>query len=166
MSENNVTSPDASLTEAWVVLEKLPEMEDWLRELRSEAAQSQYAFLILKKHLTRNGAAIRFEDIPSSWHRFSWLLYLNTDGLLREAEHTLMLRDLWRELVDFCHAIPDDFSTYRLLEILEKFIDKDAPRALILPLLPLKALEKLGAIDQMLDDRHEEYLFRLNQTGY
>ena len=76
------------------------------------------------------------------------------------------MKNLCIELVDFCAAIPDDSSTYRLLQMLEKFIDNDSMYRRIEPLLPVKALEKMGEINEMLDEAHRRYMRLQDESGY
>ncbi|PYS84152.1 MAG: hypothetical protein DMF67_06520 [Acidobacteria bacterium] len=157
---------DASLVEAWDEPEKLPDMREWLTEPRSEAAQAQYAFIILKKHFARAGLPVREIYTPTSWFNFGWVLYSNIGAFVREGQHSPLLKNLLVELVDFCAAIPDDSSAHRLFQILGKFIDNDLTYRRIEPLLPVKALAKMGEMHEMLDEAHQRYMRQLDESGY
>jgi hypothetical protein len=166
MNEIETNHLDATLIAAWNSPEKLPDMSEWLREKRSEAAQAQYAFIILKKHFARAGVEMRKAETPKTWWSFGWDLYLNISELVTKREHSAMLKNLFVELVDFCQLFSGEFFAYNLLVILEKFIDGDPPRSLIMPLLPVKALEKMDEINEMLVAQHEDYLRRLDEMYY
>ncbi|BCM92533.1 hypothetical protein IAD21_04415 [Abditibacteriota bacterium] len=166
MGENSPNLVDESLLAFWDEPDKLPAMGDWLKEPRSEVAQSQYAFILVKKHFARDAVDVKHHDIPATLYRFNWLLYLNIDEFISHTEHSSMLRKLLGELVDFVHAISEEYFAYHLLEMLEKFIDRDPPQSLILPLLPARALEKMDAMREMLATRHEDYMRRLDEMYY
>jgi hypothetical protein len=157
---------DASLLEAWNEPEKLPDVREWLKEPRSEAAQAQYAFIILKKHFARAGLPVKAIYTPSSWFNFGTLLYGNINAFVREGQHSQVLKNLWIELVDFCVTIPDDSSTYRLLQMLEKFINDGSMYRRIAPLLPVKALEKMCEMNELLDEEQQRYMRLQDESGY
>ena len=162
----NINELDASLTKAWNEPEKLPAAGEWLGQERSEAAQAQYAYIILKKHFARANLELRKDKIPSSWWSMGWALYLNTDAFMREAKHTEMLKAMFIELVDFCESATGKYFAYHLKELLEKLDDSRQSRGKLVPLLPAKALEQFAEIDRMVDEEYEDYLDRMNQMGY
>jgi hypothetical protein len=162
----NLNELDASLVQIWNEPEKLPAIGEWLQQNRSETAQAQYAYIILKKHLARENLELRKDKLPASWWSVGWALYLNTDALVREAKRTEMLKSMFAELVDFCEAVSGEYFAFRLKELLEKLIDGRSSRDKIMPLLPAKALNQFAEIDRMRDEEHEADIERLNQMGY
>lgn len=158
MKEENET-----LVETW---EEPPFLDEWLKVKRSEKEQAEYAFLILKKHFAVNGLKIRESETPFSWTSLGWNLYLNIDKFVSNREQPTMLRNLLTELIDFCEAATGEFFAYYLFVIIEKFIDRDPPRSKFVPFLPAKALEQLGAIDEIMQRQYEENMERQNQMGY
>ncbi len=166
MDENNTSLVDVSLAESWTDPEKLPDINEWLQEPRTEAVQAQYAFVVLKKHFARADLEIKNNNFPVTLYGFNWTLYLNIEMFICKREHSAMLRELLAELVEFVDAIAGEYFAYHLLEMLEKFIDRDPTRALILPLLPPKALEQMDEMKEMMARNHEEYMRRLDQMSY
>ena len=156
----------ATLAEFENVPEKLPEMNEWLKVERSKAEQAQYAYLIMKKHFARQGIALRKTDMPTTLSSFAGQFYTNVQEILRQPEHASMLRSFFVELTDFYEAFSGKFFAGNLLGFLENFIDRDPPRSFITPLLPAKALEQFGKINEIMQSNHEEYLERMNQMGY
>jgi hypothetical protein len=157
---------DSTLETAWHDPGKLPPLREWLGETRSETAQAQYAFIILKKHFGPAGIELKKDEVPASLWSFGWQFYLNVGDLLGKPEQASMLRNFFAEVVDFYEAISGKFFSSNLLEILEKFIDRDPPRSLLVSLLPEKALAKFDEMDEILDERHEADLERQSQMGY
>jgi hypothetical protein len=131
---------DPSLRAAFDAPEKLPPAQAWLAEPRSEAAQSQYAYLILKKHFARIGAEIEHDETPTSWWSFSrWLFCGNVERLLRDGSHSAMLRELLAETIGFTQAFSGEHFTYNLFVLLENMIESQKLRDLLKPLLPPQA---------------------------
>jgi hypothetical protein len=146
--------------------EKLPQMREWLKENRSERAQAQYAYLMMKKYFERAGIELRKTEIPATFASFGWEFYLNVSPVLRQPEHAAMLKSFFAEIVLFYEAIHGEFFASSLLGILESFIDRDPPRSLIVPLLPEKALAQFDEMNEILDRQHERFMEIQNQMGY
>ena len=136
------------------------------RAAEIEAAQAQYAFIILKKHFARAGAVIKHNDLPTSWFSFGWLFYLNIGEFVRQGSHPTMLTELLAELVDFIRAFSGEYFTDNLFVLLEKFIEQDPPYSLLKPHLPAQALAKISEMKEMLRQRHEDYQRRLDEMYY
>lgn len=167
MREDETEKLDAAdLVEAWNAPEKLPEMLRWLKEKRSEAAQSQYAYIILKKHFARENLQVRSNEIPTRWSNFNLNFYLSIDVLVRGGNHSSMLKKLFAELVDFSEAIDEEFSAYRLLKMFENFIGQKVSYLKIAPLLPAAMFKRMDRINEIQDAEYEAYIERLNQSGY
>jgi hypothetical protein len=166
MNAIDTTLLDSSLTEAWSDPEKLPAPREWLAAPRPESAQAQYAFIILKKHFARAGVGVKWNEVPTDFWRFDWLLYLNLDELVGRREHSAMLRDFLAEAVDFRELAGGEYFVQNLFGMLEKFIEGDPPYSLIVPLLPAKALAKMEAMREILWANREEERRRMDQMGY
>lgn len=157
---------DESLAEAWNQPEKLPEMRAWLNESRGEAAQVQYAFIIMKKHFARENIELKESEIPQKWWQFYLDFHTNVAEFVRGRTRGAILKNLFAEVIDFSDSIGDEFSAYRVFKIFENFIDRDPPYSKIAPLLPAAFFEKTREIDEIQTSNHEEYMERLNQMGY
>ena len=144
----------------------LPAVGEWLRQTRSEAAQAQFAYLILKKHFARENLRLRKDILPGSWWRIGWALFMNTDALVREAQHAEMLKAMFVELVDFCEAATGENFAYHLKELLERLDDSRERRDKITPLLPAKALAQFPEIDRMRDEEDEDCFGGMNLLGF
>ena len=162
----NLDELDASLVEAWSDPEKLPGFGEWLALTRSETAQAQYAYIILKKHLARENLRLRKDILPGSWWRIGWALFMNTDALVGEAKHAEMLKALFVELVDFCEAATGENFAYHLKELLERLDDSRERREKITPLLPAKALAQFPEIDRMRAENDEDCFGGINHLGF
>lgn len=165
MSKNE-TELDAFLNEAWSAPEKLPEMREWLRKKRSHSAQAQYAYMIMKKHFARHGIELHKAQVPKYCRGCGMDLNWNLHSFVSKSEHSVMLKAMFTELVDFCEGFSGECHASNLLEFLKPFIDRDPPFSLIVPLLPAKALKQFDEMTRILDARHEEDLERENQMGY
>ncbi len=157
---------DESLIEAWNEPEKLPEMRAWLNESRGEAAQAQYALIIMKKHFARENIELKAKEIPLKWRQFYLDFYTSISEFVRAETQPAMLKSLFAELVDFSDSIRDEFSAYRVFKMFENFIDRDPPYSKIAPLLPPEFFEKANEIDEIQTSQHEENMERQNQMGY
>lgn len=137
-------------------------ISEWLTNLRkNEAEQAKKAAAIIEKHLVNAGLPFKKLNETTTWSGVGWDLYLNIDGLLREPEHSAMLKDMFAELVDFLEVSTSESFAYKLKILLEKFT-----RSRIKLFLPPKAIAQFAEIDRMSDDDHERYLEILNQQGY
>jgi len=135
---------------------------NWLSDLRKrQAEESAQASLIIEKYLKSAGLPFKKINETTTWSGVGWDLYLNIDGLLREEKHSVMLKTMLAELVDFCEVSTSESFAYKLKILLEKFT-----RSRIKPFLPLKAIDQFAEIDRMLEDDHERYLEILDQQGY
>ena len=128
-----------------------------------EAAQAQYAFIILKKHFARAGAVIKHGDLPTSWWSFGLLFYLNISGFVRQGSHATMLTELLAELVDFIQAFSGEYFTANLYELLGRF---DPPYSRLEPYLPAPALAKIGEVQEMRRQEWEDYQRRCDEMYY
>lgn len=146
--------------------EEPPPLDEWLKVKRTEKEQAEYASLTLKKHFALNGLKVKESETPFSWNSFGWELYLNIDKFVSERSHRVMLRNMLAEIIDFCEASTGEFFAYTLKVLFEKFIGQNPPRRNFKEILPQKALDRFGEINQMLDDDHERYLEILDQQGY
>lgn len=141
--------------------------EQWANDQLSETAQAPYALEILKKHFAGAGLSVREnEQPPATWWSFCLILFTNLNALIGEAQYQPLIREMFKELVELAGQIPDEYFVNRLLEMIERFIDRDPPRSIILPLLPPEALEKMNEIDEIRSERHEEYMRLLDQMSY
>lgn len=157
---------DESLIEAWKEPEILPAAREWLNEPRAEAAQAQYASIIMKKHFARENIELKLKEIPLKWWQFYINFYTNISEFVRAGTHPAMLKDLFAEVIGFSDSIPDEFSAYRVFKMFEHFIDRDPPYSKIAPLLPPEFFEKASEIDKIQTSQHEEDIERQNQMGY
>lgn len=128
-----------------------------------EAAQAQYAFTILEKHLARAGAEIKKTGLPTSWYDFSWLFYRNVDDFMRQESHATVLTELLAELVDFTQAFSGKFFTDNLFELLERF---DPPHSWLKPYLPAPALAEIGEMEEIRRRREEDDRRQLDEMYY
>ena len=157
---------DATLRAAWKSPEGLPPPETWLASARSEAAQAQYAYLLLKKHLARVDAVIKHDELPKSWFGFSWLFYLNIDELARQGSHSAMLRELFAKVVRFTQAISAEYFVSNLYELMKNVIEERRLCSLVEPLLPPEASAKMDEMKEMLNREREDDRRRADEGYY
>lgn len=135
---------------------------NWLSDLRKrQAEESAQASSIIEKYLKSAGLPFKKINETTTWSGVGWDLYLNIDGLLREEKHSVMLKAMLAELIEFCEVSTSESFAYTLKILLEKFT-----RSRIKPFLPLNAIDQFAEIDRMLEDDHERYIEILDQQGY
>ncbi|HQU81988.1 MAG TPA: hypothetical protein PKY59_02625 [Pyrinomonadaceae bacterium] len=158
---------DESFVEVWNEPERLPEMLEWLKVERNEAILSQYALIILKKHLERENLTLKtVKTAPLFWSVFSVELYANIKELVEENSHKVMLNELFAELVAFCEAAFLQYFAYHLKVILEFYLDKFEENSKIEKYLPQKAVENLHKIRNQMRLDYEANLERQIEMGY
>lgn len=128
-----------------------------------EAAQAEYAFIILTKHFARAGAVIKHHGLPTSWYSFGGLFYDNISEFVRQGSHPTMLRELLAELVAFIQACSGKYFTGTLYELLGRF---DPPYSRLEPYLPAPALAKISEIQEMRRQEWEDYQRRCDEMYY
>lgn len=158
---------DPSLRAAWHRPEELPPPEAWLTEPRGEAAQAQYAYLILKKHRARIGAGIERDELPASWWSFGrWLFYANVEPLLSDGGHSAMLKDLLAEIVRFTQAFSGEYFTDNLYVLLENILEEQKLSSLIRPLLPPEASARFDDLMERLWSDRDDARRRADEGYY
>jgi hypothetical protein len=145
----------------------LSNLTEWLATLqKSEAEQSAQASAIIQKHLEKAGLPFKKSGKTNSWFGVGCNLHSSIEQYLQEEKHSEILKAMLAELVDFCEVSMSESFEYKLKILLESFIENESQQSKIIPLLPQKALDQFDKIKQMMREDYENYLERLNQTGY
>ncbi len=96
--------------------------------------------------------------------------HLSCDGLYDFAindEHAPVIKDIFKEMVDFCLLLPNDNMGRRIAAMLEIYLDDFVLPARIIALLPDRAQAELPAMQKVFDEwkdaaaRDEEEYFRM-----
>lgn len=135
-----------------------PPLDEWLKTYRSEKEQAEYALMILKKYFDRNGLEFRKPEPVLNFRGFGSNLFRNIGELVKQGEHSTMLKNLLAELTDFFEAVSGECLAFNLFNIFYYFLDRGAGRSLFVRLLPAKALVKFDEIDEIWREEWEAYL--------